>query len=667
VKEGADSSNCGEKIKEGRPFMNFGNLNSPTISECDVKMFTSRSMGSCTSPTVDMEELKNTYWNFSTDADTKSNEISLSETKISKVADKGLKKEKKCSSLAQVSENIVNDEELYGDNFENELIPDTRTEKLMKTIKNQAKTGAGHIWSEAIVKTCDNVIQALAWGNAGLLSNAFQITFLYIVDYSNFSAALVLANWIYLSFLCLFCFIFIKKFPYTTLAIDESSTEESDENRKCGLCKRCRKMCKRILRYKHCTCCRYAVEHTVEIERAFFFLAIDTMAVVVSFASSDATMTTFAQIFERGYANGEFYTEEDGDSVGEAAGLMAVTLCYAVGMTLVIIWLMLIFGPSAEKEKKKAKKAGKKKHPKKNYRSGSKESWPNSSSIMSEEPMKRFCQLTAGIVIAWAWRGYFWVFILLILNENSSTAILGFWIYSSVIALIVVIILSVFELFHFVPIYYDLPFQSPSPEREFILRALKSAIIYIVALSVIESFKATFDKFNSGEAELVAQWIYCGLVVVCMIVSNLYLKGLVLGLVGGIASGAIKTVNAIRSSKKKEKKHRETFLRYFLGNVVFVVNQSVSVAAAFAMRDAVRLLLVEVSESTSDIGEGETNWNRLIAGAWIACLISLSISATITIYLTKIINKEKTNVEPDAYGTSSDFGSGIIRYMGNWE
>merc|ERR1719382_225105 len=212
--------------------------------------------------------------------------------------------------------------------------------------------------------------------------------------------------------------------------------------------------------------------------------------------------------------------------------------------------------------------------------------------------MVRFCELTAGIVIAWAWRGYFQVFILLILNENSNTAIVGFWIYSSVIALIVVIILSFFELFHVVPIYHDLPFQCPSPEREFIFRTLKAAIIFIVALSVVESFKASFDKFKSGEAELVAQWIYCGLVVACMIVSNLYLEGLVLGLVGGIVSGAIKTVNAVGSNKPEKKKHRETFLRYFLGNVVFVVNQSVSVAAAFAMRGAVRLLLVELSEST---------------------------------------------------------------------
>jgi len=257
------------------------------------------------------------------------------------------------------------------------------------------------------------------------------------------------------------------------------------------------------------------------------------------------------------------------------------------------------------------------------------------------------------------------VFILLILNENSNTAILGFWIYSSIIALIVVIILSVFELFHFVPIFDDLPFQCPSPEREFILQALKAAIIYIVALSVIESFKATFDIFDSGEAELVAQWIYCGLVVVCMIVSNLYLKGLVLGLVGGIALGAIKTVSAIRSSKSEKKKHRETFLRYFLGNVVFVVNQSVSVAAAFATRDAVKHLLEGVSESTSDTGEGETNWDRLISGAWIACLITLSISATITICLTKIINKEKLKVETDPAFNSFEF-VGLSRYMGNW-
>merc|ERR1719233_890087 len=150
--------------------------------------------------------------------------------------------------------------------------------------------------------------------------------------------------------------------------------EESDEKRKCGLSKCCSGMCKRILRHKYCTCCRYAVEHTVEIERAFFFLAIDTMAIVVSFASSEASMTSFAQIFERGYANGEFYTEEDDDSMGEAAGLLAVTLCYAVGMTVVIIWLLLTFGPSAEKEQRKAEKARKKKHPKKDNISDSKES-----------------------------------------------------------------------------------------------------------------------------------------------------------------------------------------------------------------------------------------------------------------------------------------------------
>merc|ERR1719334_2221211 len=133
----------------------------------------------------------------------------------------------------------------------------------------------------------------------------------------------------------------------------------SEEKTPVGIKKRGKSMCKTILRYKYCVCCRFAVEQTVELERAFFNLAVDTMAVVISLASRDAAMTSFAEMFNQQYENGEFLTGKEDEALTEAAGLMAITLSYALGMTMVIIYLMLITGPSAKKEKQKAEEAAK--------------------------------------------------------------------------------------------------------------------------------------------------------------------------------------------------------------------------------------------------------------------------------------------------------------------
>merc|ERR1719317_619787 len=85
------------------------------------------------------------------------------------------------------------------------------------------------------------------------------------------------------------------------------------------------------------------------------------------------------------------------------------------------------------------------------------------------------------------------------------------------------------------------------------------------------------------------------------------------------------------------------------------------------MRDAVRIVLEEVSESTSDTGEKETDWNKLITGAWVVCLVALSISAVITSYLTKVVNQAQSKVEPDAHYSESELNRDITRYMGNWQ
>lgn len=570
------------------------------------------------------------------------------------------------TNLIEASKNMVEDPNIYADELE--MVEESKVKSVARSIGDKAKKEMERLWSGAIIQTCDNIINAFAWANAGLLDNAFQIIFIYIARTNHIKLKISVCNWIYFVFMILFCWIFITKFPYGSLS-DNEDWSEDQKKRSRGCCTRC--FGEKIMERKLCSCCRFVHDYTSEIKRAFFFLAIDTLAIVVSFAAREATMTSFAWLFNRTYENGEFHTsDEDDDAVTEASGLVAVTLGYAIMATTFIIFCMLKLGPSKKKEKKEAEKAKRK-------ALNPEESSASSDIDLAHVPMLRFWQFTAGIVIAWAWRGYFQVFILLILDENHDNALVGYWIYAFLIAFFVVLILSIFDLYQCVPIYEDLPFQTQSSEREYIFEVLKAAIVFVVALSFIEAFTESFDEFSDGETEVTAQWIYCGLVSVIMIVSNLYLEHLVFGIgtiASGIATEVTDSVNSLRGSKAAEKIiRRETFWNYFLHRSVYVLNTSVSVAAAFSVRDAVKSLLQELStESSTKSDDNDINWGRLIRGAWFATLGAMFISATATIYLAKVIKRAQTRSKAQGlqdYEVHSfyEVKRSASKYMGNWD
>jgi len=554
--------------------------------------------------------------------------------------------------LFVVSKDISADTNVYPDELE--MIPESRAKALMRILGSGAKDEVERLWSVAIIQTCDNIISAFAWGNAGILDNAFQVVFEYAATAGNIKLSLSQSNWMYFIIMSLFCWLFIEKFPYEWLFEDQGQTE----HKKCSCC-RCRGCCKRLG-------CNFAVEHTKDIGRAFFFLAVDTLAVVLSLAAREASMHSFAWMFNRDYYAGDFRASDEDNAADEASALLAVTLGYAILITSLIMVFLLKVGPTAKKEREKALKASQREI----------NGEESSTDDLTEIPLMRFCQFWGGIVIAWAWRGYFQVFILLILDENESSAVLGYWIYSFMIASFVVILLSIFDLYQCVPTYEDLPFQSSSPERSYILEVLKASIVFVVALSFIESFTETFDSLSDSGSEITAQWIYCGLVGVIMIISNLYLEILIMGvgnLASGIVSGAGKAVNTVRGTERKEKiTQRETFWRYLLKNVVYVLNTSVSVAAAFAVRDAVKIVLEEASERTNQYGEDETNWSRLIGGSWCACMAALTMSALATVYLTKVIKAAQTRsiggTPAESYSHSFyEMHRSVSRYMANWD
>jgi len=470
--------------------------------------------------------------------------------------------------------------------------------------------GQAEVLYEAVIdEAVTKIVGSFAWANSTTLDSTILLTFSEIGTDDD-AIDLVWMDWLYFLFVVLI--IILLAYKLRKWLDYETGSEKKNIN----------VQDKKPL--------AFIEKQFNDFKKAFSKLLLDTLAIVCALALRAATTTSFAEMSSVEYTDG--YFKDD------TSGLLGMTLIYALVITAIICWLSSKNNPTKKNVgsvdaslKKESEKSATKNDEKSVNTTDEKER------DKSSKPLKDVIKTVSGLTIAFAWRSFFVVFIISIVGEVDSD-VSGYWVYAIIITILATALLSIQELYTCcIPNFESLPFRRNSSEREYLGGVLVSALQYAVGLAWVDAFEATF-RTMSTEDEMAANWAYCGIMIVVMVLSTLYLKKCLLKIaaeIGGILEFIDDNIDAIDFYDDWERNEgaRRPFPVYLRDHFIELSMYAISLAAGFSISPAIN---ATISYFLEDDPNADT-----VLGSWIAVVGVFIITTLVTLYLGTIVRRAR--------------------------
>jgi len=461
--------------------------------------------------------------------------------------------------------------------------------KLEDSVEEAAATSA-LIWEAVLDGAVAKIISSFSWANSTCLNLTITLTFEEVTGEED--PDLIWINWLY--FLFVTCVLILSAYKLQNYLNYE------------------KKKVLMKLTVKDALPAMVIETEFDEFKKAFAKLFLDSLAIVCALALRAATTTSFADLTNVTYDDG--YFQDD------TSGLLGVTLIYAMLVTAIICWLSFKMGVS-ESDGKSTDTSNEKK-----------------DQNNKVKPLKEAAKTVSGLIIAFGWRGFFIVFIMSTTQygDDNEDNVSGFWTEAIIITVLVTVYLSLLDLYSCcVPKIDGIPFQRKASEREYLSDILIASLQYVVGLSYVDAFVVTFKEMNE-ENEMIANWTYCGIMVVVLGISQLYLKKCMLGIaseVGGLLKFVDDNIDAINFTDELEMKDERLFIVHLRDNFIELSLFAISLSAGFSVSPAINVTIEYMLSLNSN--------TDTVLGSWIAVVCVFIVSTLLTLYLGTILKKAR--------------------------